>query len=279
MRTEPRKEPLKLIHKLIERGDEMRGPRPQEKAEQKALQMWKDLADQDESIRYLLKHYPNGPLLRTLDAFREEEEFEGWDPLTHYNFPAQQFVFSNEKMHVSVLRLPCPVKQVMIHKAEIVEEFAGFLRFYKHELRPDKHLLVNLQDRTSWEGFARCKAIEEASLQAEYYETLFVLGLPKDTAFYEQKEEYAHMSGSIIFLESFAKQIESGEECGFWIPEQIRKNDLKSFVKEGLEATHQLFFEGKKSLTRLERLQFIEIFYLLYVTKALEILKVDSVSF
>nr|NGX48145.1 hypothetical protein [Chlamydiota bacterium] len=279
MRTEPLKEVLKLIHKIIDRGNAMRGPRPKEQADEKGLQIWKDLQDQDESIRYLLSHYPNGPLLRTLDAFREEEEFEGWDPLTHYNFPAQQFTFSSGEMHISVLRIPSPLKQVFIHRAEVVEEFEGFLRFYKHERKPDRHLLVNLQNRTSWEEFARSKVLEATGVKAEHYETLYILGLPKNTPFYLQDDEYESMNGAPIFLESFEQQISCGKECGFYIPEQIKKAELKKFTNQTLQVIHKFFFDEKTSLTRIERLNFIEIFYVLYVTKMLEMLKIDSVSF
>ncbi len=279
MRTEPLKEALKLIHTIIKRGDSLRGPRPKEMADDKELQVWKDLQDADESIRFLLKHYPNGPILRILDAFREEEELEGWDPLTHFNFPSQQFTFSSKEMHVSVFRIPCPTWQESIQKASVVEEFEGFLRYYKHERKPDHHLLVNLQDRTSWEEFARCKALEEADLKAEHYDVLHVLGLPKNSPFYLQSDEYESMNGAPIFIENFLEQLASGIDCGFYFPEQLRNDEIKKFSKKALEVVHQLFFEGKTSLTRIERLKFIEIFYLLYVTKTVEMLKIDSISF
>ncbi|MDN3506473.1 MAG: hypothetical protein P0S96_04515 [Simkaniaceae bacterium] len=279
MRTQPLKEALKLVHKIIDRGDEMRGPRPKEKADTKGLEVWLDLQDKDESIRYLLNHYPNGPILRTLDAFREEEEFEGWDPLTHYNFPSQQFTFSAEQLHISVLHLPCPVVQKEIHRAEVTADFIGFLRFYKSELKPDKHLMVNLQNRTSWEDFARCRAIEETSARAEHHDTFHILGLPKDLPFYHQDEEYAQMGGAPVFMESFKEQILGGIECGFFLPEQIKKAPLEKFIDRAFKVIHEHFFEKQKSLSRAERLNFIEIFYALYITKILDLMQIDSVSF
>lgn len=279
MRIEPQKEALKLIHKLIERGNALRGPHSVEKADNKQLQLWRELEDHDESIRYLLNHYPNGPILRTLDAFRQEEEYEGWDPLSLYNFPSTQFTFSNEKMHVTVLRIPCPVQQHYIHKAEVTKEFEGFLRFYRQELKPDRHLLVNLQNRTSWEEFARCASIESTGLKAEHYETLHVLGLSKDSPFYLQDDEYQQMGGAPVFMESFAKQLASREECGFYIPDTIPKEELEKFTEKALGEIHDLFFDGRAALSRKERLIFIEIFYVYYVLKAIESLKIDSVSF
>ena len=38
--------------------------------------LWDRILDDDESIRHLLRHFPNGPILRTLDVFREDEENE-----------------------------------------------------------------------------------------------------------------------------------------------------------------------------------------------------------
>ncbi len=163
MRIEPRKEALKLIDQMIKRGDELRGPRTKPEADEKKLQLWTDLNDDDESLRYLTRHYPNGPLMRTLDMFREEEEYEGYDPLMHENFPSQLFSFSQKKFHVTVLRIPAPVKQTTIQEVQIVPEFTGFLRYLRDELKPDRHLLINLQDRTSWKEFARCKALEDLS--------------------------------------------------------------------------------------------------------------------
>lgn len=279
MRTEPLKEALKLIHTIIERGEALRGPRPKEKEEKKELQVWKDLTDMDESIRHLLNHYPNGPILRTLDAFREEEEYEGWDPLSFYNFPSLQFSFSTHNMHVSVLRIPCPVHQEYIHKAAIDREFEGLLRFYRHELKPDRHLLVNLQNRISWEEFARCRAIEETAMKAEHYETLYVLGIPKNSSFYMQEDEYQQMAGAPVFLESFQQQLAGGVECGFFTPEVIQGEELKKFIETALKDIHELYFDQETSLTRKQRLIFIEIFYIYYVLKAIDMLQIDSVSF
>lgn len=279
MRIEPRKETLKLIHHIQDRGNKLLGPRPKEQAKNQKLQIWNDLEETDQAIRYLLNHYPNGPLLRTLDAFREEEEFNGWDPLAFYNFPSNQFTFASNKMHVTVLRMPCPIRQEYIQKAEVVPEFEGFLRFYRQELKPDRHLFINLQNRTSWEEFGRCKAIEDLAKSAEHYETFYILGLPKNSPFFLQEDEYQSMGGSDVFIETFMNQLESGTEGGFYLPESLPHSSLKSFFKEVFALVHEEFFESKTKLTRIERLNFIEIFYAYYVLKVIELLKVDSISF
>ncbi len=279
MRTEPKKETLKLIHEMIERGDELQGPRQKPKAEEKKLQLWTDLLDADESLRFLAKHYPNGPIMRTLDMFREEEEYEGYDPLMHENFPSQVFILSDKHLHVSVLRIPCPVQQIYINSADIVEEFLGFMRFLKEERKPDQHLLVNLQDRTSWKEYARCKALEDLAKTAEYTKTFHILGLPRDTSFFLQDEEYQTVEGAPVFMEQFEQQVLSGIDCGYLIPEPLRDKKLEKFVKESLKMVHEGFFDGSTNLSHSQRLSFIEIFYLLLTLKMIELLKVDSVSF
>lgn len=279
MRIEPRKEALSLINNLSEKGEKMQEIGPSPKAEKKEMQIWEDLKREDENIRYLLKHYPNGPLLKTLDAFRNEEEFEGFDPLMHQNFPAQRFVLSQDQFHVTILHLPCPVKQEYINKCAIAEEFSGFLRFYNHEPKGDRHLMINLQDRTSWEEFSRCEALETWAKQAEYDRAFHVVGLPKDTDFYQQIHEYQQMSGAPVFIEQFLEQINSGTSCGYYFPDALSKKEITAFAKPALEVVHSCFFQGRNTLTVKDRLNFIEIFYQIFIFKMIEKFQCDSISF
>lgn len=279
LRIEHRVEGIKLIREMINTGKKMQVLSPKKRAEKEELQFWVDLADSDASIRYLLKHYPNGPIMRALDVFREEEESQGYDPLMHHNLPAEQFAFSNDRMHVSVLRMPCPTIQEVILKANVVDEFAGFLRYYKHELKPDKHLIVNLQDVTSWKEFARCKALNDFASRAEFHNQVFVLGLAKDSDFYQQIAEYQSISGTSIFLEQFEEQLLGGDSCGFFFPKAIKREDVKKWVKMILQGTYRTLFDKQTTLSRKERLFFIDFCYLLLVIKVIEKLEINSMSF
>lgn len=279
MRIEPKKEALKLIHKMEKRGAEMLGQRPQVVAEIKELQLYSDLLHQDENIRFLLRHYPNGPIFRTLDAFREREEYEGFDPLMHFNFPSQLFNMLSGEHHITVMRLPCPVHQESINHAEVVEEFAGFIRYYSHELKPDKHLMINLQDRTSWQEFTRCRVLEDFSQKADIHESVFVLGLPKNGDFYTQMGEYESINGAPIFIEQFKAQVKSRGECGYFWPYEMKVQQIDDFLDEACQVIHHQFFGKKTTLTLTERQAFIEIFYLLFTIKIAEELEVDSLSF
>ena len=71
----------------------------------------------------------------------------------------------------------------------------------------------------------------------------------------------------------------SGPECGFKFPEEIKERKIKDFVQIALKTIHKAFYQEKTTLTRNERLTFIELFYLLFTLKICEELECDSLSF
>jgi len=279
LRTEPRKEALKLIDALIDEGSSIRGGKSNEKAQAKELQLWVDLCDQDQSLRKVLTHYPNGPIMKTLSIFREEMEYEGYDPLLHQNFPAQLFSFEQGDFHVTLIRLPSPTMQRTIKRAEIVSEFKGFLHFYQKEIKPDKHLLISLEEARSWNNQARAHALEELA-QDPAFAPVFNLGrFPKDTDFYFQEGEYAQVGGAPVFMEQLFAQVMGKASCGFLFPKAVQEKELLDFSKKAIDQVHKLFFDGKTSLMQGERLDFIEIFYQLLTLKLIELTGCDSISF
>lgn len=279
IRKEPQKNGMKFIHSMIKRGNELLGSREKKQSEISQLQVWTDFRDEDACIRYLLKHYPNGPVLKILDSFREEEELEGFDPFLHKNFPNLQFNIEGDSFHISVLRMACPTKQKIINKAEISKEFLGFLRFYKNDLKLGNHLIVNIQNRTSWEEVSRCKALETTSINAEIYNHMILLGLSVGTPFYNQEDEYESMGKASVFIEQFTTQILSGSDCGYFFSEKIQQHQYEDFTKDGIRICHKIFFDNKAYLSQKERLNFILIFYMMFTLKIIDLKKVDSVSF
>jgi len=275
LRVEPRKETLKLIDRMIEQGEGGK----KEEADEKALQVWADLRHDDECMRALLTEYPNGPILKTLEMFREGEEFEGFDPLLHKNFPSQLFTFSGGEFHVTVMRLPCPTHQQEIQRASVVKEFAGLLHFYQRETKPDRHLLIDLQDRTSWQEEARCKALASFGSRAEFIDSLFVVGLPKETDFYFQSGEFEQMAGAPVFFEQFLVQLKGTKTSGYSFPPSVSKKEILAFAESAFTVIHKVFFGEKTTLTQRERQDFIEIFYQLLTLKLIESTMSDSVSF
>lgn len=268
MRVGTRQEEIDLIHRLIKKGTGESVPFA-------GVSSWNMLLEEDEQMRSLLKNYPNGPLLKTLELFREEDDKLGFDPLAQHNIPSQLYNFSLGELHVSVLRVPAPISQEIITKATVVPEFRGFLRHLRKKLEGKRYLLINLQDRTSWEEHARCAALEELSAGEE----LIVLTLPRDTDFYTQSKEYEEQSDADAFVSVFKEQIASGESCGFYFPHQLKKEEVVKISSQLIETIWKEIFGHKNVLNRKQRLDFIEIFSSFFVLKVIEMLKIEIVSF
>jgi hypothetical protein len=102
-----------------------------------------------------------------VEAFLRGEIGRGWDPLSHKNIPIHIFSIMGQQKEIAFLRMPAPLTQKSVHTAEIALEFEQFL---KGCILGDKHqrfLLVNLQDRTSWEEHARSEALEHFSVKED----------------------------------------------------------------------------------------------------------------
>ncbi len=60
---------------------------------------------------------------------------------------------------------------------------AGFCALLAYGASKKKHLMVNLNDRTSWHEYVRSAGLENLQKNAEFSQQFFVLTLPKDTDF------------------------------------------------------------------------------------------------
>lgn len=265
MRKNNRKEVVHFIRTLILQTEKHRD------------ESWTELLKDDQEMRTLLKKFPNGPLLKTFDFFREEERRKGFDPLGQGNFPSQLYTFTLQDLHVTTLRLPSPTYQEMIDKAEVIPEFQNFLRAL--QARKQTYLLFDLQDRTSWQEHARSVALENLQKRAEFARNLTVITLSKNTDFYHQTGPYQLMEETGLFLSSLKDQIESGESCGFFFSSAVNKAAILTFTDEALQMIHQHVFSSKKRLSQQERLDFIEIFYQFLILKMILLVKPDSLSF
>ena len=261
MRIGSRKEMVNIIHRLVEG----KSGEKSKKAGKNPQSIWGQLLSEDAHLRYLLERYPNGPLMKAFDAFRQREEGRGFDPLSQENYPSLLYTLVSNRLHLSFLRMPCPTFQEKIDKAETVEEFRGLLRYFKREMPEKRHLLFNLQDRTSWSEHARCRALEELQTEEEFQNTLFVVTFPKDTAFYRQDEEYTNLSDAAEFKKILQEQVESGASCGFFFPRNFTTAELGAYSNQAIDLIHTLFFEGEKELSKEKRLDFIELFSSLFL--------------
>lgn len=227
------------------------------------------LSQANQALIEAFKKHPNGPVFKALDIVREEEEERVFDPFLQGNLPSFEWSLERRGKKMHMLRMPCPVVQEWINDAVIIEEFKTFLS------RDESHqhfLFVNFQDRTSWKEHARSVAIEELSRQAEFAEVLTVVTLAKDTDFYNQSGNYSRLDEAGEFIGQFKDHL-SDESTGFYFPPQIKKLLFPDFVDRLLDQIHKTFFDSKKTLTFLERLDFIGLAYHFIELKLIELVK------
>lgn len=260
------KEMVSFIRRMIHMGSKM--TKIKEPTEQDSL--WNELIWEDDSIRQVLQKQPSGPIRRTVESFLRGDIGKGWDPLSHKNTPTHLFSLIGKEKEVAFLRMPAPLMQKSIQMAEVPSEFEAFLKGGLSSENHQKFLLVNLQDRTSWEEHSRSEALENFSQKEEISKVLSLIGLPKKTDFYFQREDYAHINEASSFMQMLFEQFEGREQCGFYWPE-LHKEESNHFAKESISMIHAIFFDQKKDLTVSERQNFIEIFYFFLIVKALEL--------
>jgi len=271
-----RREADKFIERVFEKAS-LHKPLSQEG--KNPLWLWNSLLDEDEKLRSLLKHFPNGPLMKTLDVILEGEERGGFDPIAQENLPYELFTISGGILNTKVLHLPAPVIQSHVDKVEIANEFRAYLRGIVQKGKKERLLLVNLQNRTAWQEHARASALEELQKNAEFTGYLLVFSLPMDTDFYYQSENYESLDDAKTFKSQLLEQLASGEECGFYIPVAIAGKELTTFAASCVEMIYSLFFAKKEHLTRKNRLDFIELFYFFLTLYCLEKARPDYFSF
>lgn len=267
-----KEEVIGFIYRLIRKGAEKKGEMPS-----KRLNFWQRLLEEDENMRFLLKMFPNGPLFKDLDVLREIDEEElSFEPWMQNNVPMKVYEIKTAKAPISFLHLPCPTKQFIISRAHINPEYKGFL--YTYVEKKKKHLLINLQDRTSWKEFARCQLLEKLSQEAEFSSSLMVVSLPSATPFYYQTQEYYESNSAKEFIEQFSMQLKNFADCGYYFPSSFAPL-FETFYPAALKTIHEKIFGKKNLLTRKERLDFIETFHHLLLLKIIEHFGPDSMSF
>lgn len=229
-------------------------------------QLSETLIQANKALTQAFKRHPNGPVFKAVDIVREEEE-RRFDPLMQGNLPSQEWTLSHKKGEIQMVRLPCPIVQEWINQAAVSEEFKTFLRGCGPE---ERLLVVNFQDRTSWKEHARSAAIEDLSKQAEFAPNLIVVTLAKDTDFYNQSGIYQDLSAAELFIEQLADHL-GDINTGYYFPSQVKKELFPEFIDKLLPQIHETFFSGKKDLSYLERLDFIQLAYHFIELKLIEL--------
>ena len=224
-----------------------------------SVALWNTILDDYEILTSVFNSCPNGPLFKILDIINQEEMFSEFDPILQGDFPGNYFSMRSDIGMTQFLKIPSPTIQSTIDEATISFEFKGFLRSLVFQQK--KMLLFNFQDKTSWKEYARAHVIEEQVLDAEVGEAVTIISFPKSTYFYLQSEDYLKVDGAEDFKKIFFKQVEGEGACGFLFPKKTNRASFHSFVKRMIEDVHKTFFSSKKTLSRKNRLDFIEIGY------------------
>jgi len=243
----------------------------------KGIFSWSKLAYDYAEIVKMLKLHASGPLQRILESL-EESKYTAFDSLLQFNFPHAWFELYVDDMKITNLRMASPTRQTLIHKAVVDDEFKGFLQSVGRDGMPTHHLLINLQDRTSWRESSRCQALEQLQKSSTFNECLTAVTLATDTPFYHQSEKYETMEDAKEFIAEFKKELR-GSSTGFYLPEKIKKQILPDFVNETLKGIHEFFFEGAQLISHKDRKNFISLFYILLTLKLIDIVNPTSFSY
>lgn len=243
----------------------------------KSKKLSSTLRNHEAAFRTVVARHPNGPINRILTSLERRRRSRQFDPLIQDNLPNQLFELHMNHSKCVHLRMPSPTIQSTVEKAGISPEFKGMIRSYGERKVKQCHLLLNLQDRTSWHGHARSEALEKLQSANPFSKELVVVTLPKDTDFYHQAPPYAKHSEAKTFLTQLQEHVGS-EGSGFHFPKKIQAKILGSFLDELLEGIHSFFFEGRAELSRRERQDFIEILYLFLQVKIIDVVNPNTFS-
>lgn len=229
-----------------------------------------------ENFRKAIKSQMHGPMNRNVDMIENWET--SFSPLMQKNWPTGLFSLYVGSKRILCMKLPTPTDQGYIHKAHVIEEFLAFLRASKNDQDIKKHLMFNLQDRTSWKEIARCKALETLGNNSEFEKQFAIATLAFDTDFYHQLPPYDQDRQFKVFAEHFIEQL-TDENTGFYFQKDLANALKPKFLKDVIDGVSRLFFHSKNTLSRNERLDFISITYLMLYLKCMEENHPDSISF
>ncbi len=264
-----------IKHVMIQSIDSL--SEEQQKKEESASSISTRLARDYTALQKAVRNHPNGPLNKVLSVI-QDGRYQAFDSLFQLNLPQNLFNLSHENHAIHMLRLPAPTHQEFIHKVHVTEEFKGFLRSHSEHLNEGKHLLINLQDRSSWREFYRSKALEELQNSEEFGHAITIATLAVDSDFYQQLTPYHEDNKYETFKAHFKEQIKD-EMCGFYFPSEIQRKIGDKWINDTMDNIHKVFFEGKNVLPRERRLDFIELFYLFLEMKMVDIVNPSSLSF
>lgn len=259
-----------FIHYILEEAYSLQSDEHLVAARNSGL-LWSRLASDYAALQKLFRRHPSGPLNNVINQL-ENDRLSVFDPYFNENLPNLSFSITIEQDKFVNVHLPCPTRQEFIHKADILPEFKTFLK--ENGVQNTKHLLFNLQDRTSWKEYARTHALEELNDSNE----IVVVTLTKDSEFYQQLAPYNEDHQTAQFFKHIKEHLKSAHS-GFYFPENIKALLTDEWIDSLINAIHTCFFSSKNVLSREARLDFIELLYTCIELKILEEVRPRTFSF
>lgn len=205
--------------------------------------------------RFIKKH-PYGALTKILNSM-QQGLYGSYDPLLQKILPLPLFQLDKGDEKIQNIAMAGPLSQEYIHMAYPVDEFKAYLHLLKKQNPHKNFLLFNFQDRLSWKEEARSRALENLQNQEDSFK---IVTMPRNSDFYLQQNDFKDLNQFHAFQKAFKEQIED-PEGGFYFPQDIAEI-LMPKVDLLLNFIHTNFFSHKNVLSREQRLNFIEIFYL-----------------
>lgn len=261
-----------IMDQLIENAHQGLPLSDEEKADISA-----SIAKDYEGLAQLMKFHPNGPLLKVLDHL-EVEHYRGFDSLVQENIPNVWYQLTLDDQKIKFLRIPSPTHQSGVQKASVSDEFKGFLFTCEAEKLPNKHLMINLQDRTSWREHARSMALEQLQNCEAFEKNIVIATIAEDTEFYHQLQPYDVIQDAPTFINMLKDHI-SDDTSGYFFPEKILPKITGTFLDDCVDQIYEFFFNREPILSREQRLNFITITHLFISMKLLDLVRPDSTSF
>jgi hypothetical protein len=175
---------------------------------------------------------------------------------------------------IPVIRLPSPTRQEKIDVAVPSEVFQIAMR--RHGQKSGHFLIINLQDRTGWKEGARCQAIEELQRKDEENSTISVFSLCCEGDFYRQEGAYESTSSVERFKEELIEHM-TDPKLGVVFPRFFAISKMSSELKDLVEVLHKSLYGGRNVLTQAQRLEFIDLMYILLMLRVIEETHPDSI--
>lgn len=200
-----------------------------------------------------------------------------YDPRRLGDVPTVLYNYPLAGRQIKVIRTPAVIKDSNrdkagnIDKAEIVNEFRGFLDSYRKQGKV--HLYINLMERYGNSEATRSSVIE--NLEKEYPDTLRVISLAKNSQFYLQTKKFGVSNQSYsTFKQNFLQEMFGSSKTYSWSTALGKDWQIK--CSTALDNVHRQYFNKRSMLNVQERKDFIEIVYTDFIESAMKTVSPDS---